>query len=131
MFVINIERKIIFRAKEIETFDWIYGDLLRKPTNNGVVYFIVTYDMDNVPIMNAVVPETVGQFTGLYDKNNNMIFEGDVVKKRTYNGIEDCIVRFDGGMFHCGYGGGSSTPNHRYTLEDKRIEVIGNVYKDR
>ena len=62
------------------------------------------------------------------DKNGKKIFEGDIVLKRTYNGKRAFPVTFAGGMFHAGYGGGSSTATHAYTLDDRQIEVIGNIY---
>ena len=44
--------------------------------------------------------------------------------------FEAFSVAYHDSMFHCGWGGGSSTVTHGYTLADKQIEVIGNVYNN-
>lgn len=48
--------------------------------------------------------------------------------KRTYHKKKPCEVVFGVGCFHCGWGGGSSTAAHPYLLNDKQIEVIGNIF---
>lgn len=68
-----MSREILFRAKRQYNGEWIYGDL----QHNG----------KNIPKWvegEEIIPETVGQFTGLTDKNGKKIFEGDIVKI-TYN----------------------------------------------
>lgn len=126
-----MNREILFRGKREDTGEWVFGNLWGDSTiipceqafeieaNRIYGCDLVAYSVDK---------ETVGQYTGLNDKTGKRIFEGDVVLKRTYNGKRPFPVTFDSGMFHAGYGGGSSTATHGYTLDDKQIEVIGNVY---
>ena len=114
-------RDIMFRGKRVDNGEWVYGYLCSART------ICTISPMGNVDEY-VVDPNTIGQYTGLQDKNGNKIFEGDIVLKRTYNGKKPFPVTFDSGMFHCGYGGGSSTATHGYTLDDRQIEVIGNIF---
>ena len=121
-----MERKIIFRGKNIHTGEWLYGDYHRE----GKTHYITKpeqYLREYAPIEFIVDGKTIGQFTGLLDKNGKEIYEGDVILQQGYSGKKPMLVRFEHGAFIVGWHGGSSTQT-RPMLIQKRCEVLGNIY---
>ena len=120
-------RTIKFRGKTTKGA-WLYGDL-EHLVDNGTK---MTYIFDDVLSQGgAVLPETVGQFTGLKDKNNNEIYEGDILQM---NGSAKLEVQFlHGGFGYCLmfgdvlFGGNSSFQFNPFD-KDESFEVIGNIH---
>lgn len=90
-------KTIIFRGKRKDNSEWVCGDLIQIPCG---VKFIVNnkfgacidgngnFINTEAPFVCEVIPDTVGQFTGLYDENDKEIFEGDIIKVIYDDGTE-------------------------------------------
>lgn len=73
-------RKILFRGKRLDTGEWIEGWYYKKPNTQSSDGEPVKHYISDLPPFGAEVkPETVGEYSGLTDKNGKPIFEGDIV----------------------------------------------------
>ena len=114
-------REIMFRGLSIEegvtTSKWFYGDYISQPEWEEIVYYDKSKTIID-SIHQKVDPKTVGQFTGLKDKNDKEIFVGDLVKHSKLGNFE---ISFHEGAYRMGI--------ILLCFYAKEVEVIGNIYE--
>ena len=128
-------REILFRGKRVDNGKWVYGNLIdneccKKPIIVEVDYLNEYGDCGEVSY--EVDETTVGQFTGLTDKNGKKIFEGDILKihrKSIYSTEEYFFYKVDWGKDWNGWALISiKSAQSRYLDNAYNGEVIGNIH---
>lgn len=122
-------RTIKFRGKRIDNGEWAYGSLAE---THGKLFIGIPTTPDNPVYMmdwHEVDPDTVGQFTGLLDKNGKEIYEGDIISLRDYiaevrwnSNLSAFCIRFS---FESELG---IKPLGSWIDRRRRCNVIGNIH---
>lgn len=125
-------REIKFRAKMSKTREWVVGSLIRQRMRGYKDSFCVLI-LDNVFTSNRIVAiekETIGQFTGLQDRNGRDIFEGDIVRSTICDDFVYEVVYDDKRFASFGLRRKQDAFMHYFgeAIEAEECEVIGNVY---
>lgn len=120
-------RQIKFRGKLIDNGEWIYGNLIHNGLVNNVQYYILPEDADYYDEFEQVDPETVGQLTGIKDKNGKDIYEGDLLYSEPWNPNTMEVVFYEGAfMLH--YKECEPHPVNLFYAETE-FEIISNIHE--
>lgn len=121
-------REIEFRGLDPKSGEFVKGDLIHGVGNKCGKVFILPIRINLAYVKNCdpldgveVDPKSVGQFTGLLDKNGKKIFEGDV--------IEEGVVYFDDEYLGFFVKGDFIEGEHKPLYDIPLPEIIGNVHK--
>lgn len=119
-------REILFRGKRIDSGEWVYGNYGFNDTFTEEKHYIFQNKAWEYP----VAPNSIGEFTGLLDRNGKRIFEGDIVRNADgylFSAQYNFCVKYNEGRFWGDADGFVDVCG----AELRYCEVIGNIHDNK
>jgi uncharacterized phage protein (TIGR01671 family) len=120
-------REILFRGKSLIDNEWVIGAGVYK--SEGYTWIITddaTKTENRGTGSDAIIPETVGQFTGLTDKNGKKIFEGDIIYRDWFGGLTYQVVYDD--LYASFFGETTKGDFTTFNGDGGSFVIIGNIH---
>lgn len=131
-----MKREIKFRGKRLDTGEWIYGDLIRNVEDAFAIVPPFGISTDRLGEY-EVHEETIGQFTGLQDKNGKEVYEDDFVRipATMLNAEIIGVVKYEKGSFFVRSIFSGCSSDLGWVFRERMVgeptaQIIGNIYDD-
>jgi len=106
--------------------NWVYGGICQGKGDFSIIYGSMDVERENPTEKHVVYTDTIGQYTGLTDKNGTKVFEGDIVKLFYKDGFEIGLIGWSNIDFRYKF---ASPDGMAYGFDvTDAFEVVGNVH---
>ena len=131
-------REILFKAKRVDNGDWVEGCLVIDHSRSNLFEYRMQPVESGVLYAPPINPETLCQFTGLYDKYGNKIWENDIVKT-----VSDIYAQVKFGLYTTGFAleecnqgfyvefSDETYLRHELGYWNNKVEVRGNIFDNK